>query len=83
MRPKIVIIGSLHTDLTIKVKTLPRIGESILGESFKKSPGGKGANQAVAAAKLGADVTLIGRVGADLFGKELIKNLRENGIDTK
>ncbi|NHJ33681.1 MAG: ribokinase [Asgard group archaeon] len=83
MRPKIVVLGSLHTDLTIKVKTLPRIGESILGESFKKSPGGKGANQAVAAVKLGADVTLIGRVGADLFGKELIKNLMENGIDTK
>lgn len=83
MKPKIVVIGSLHTDLTIKVKTLPRIGESILGESFKKSPGGKGANQAVAAARLGADVTLIGRVGADLFGKDLIKNLLENGINTK
>jgi len=83
MRPKIVVIGSLHTDFTIKVKTIPRIGESILGESFKRSPGGKGANQAVAAARLGADVTLIGRVGADLFGKELIKNLMENGIDTK
>lgn len=83
MRPKIVVIGSLHTDLTIKVKTIPRIGESILGESFKKSPSGKGANQAVAAARLGADVILIGRVGADFFGKELIKNLVENGIDAK
>jgi ribokinase len=65
------------------VKTIPRIGESVLGKSFKRSPGGKGANQAVAAARLGADVVLIGRVGADVFGKELIKNLRENGIDTK
>jgi ribokinase len=67
MRPKIVVLGSLHTDLT----------------SFKKSPGGKGANQAVAAARLGADVTLIGRVGADLFGQDLITNLRDNGIDTQ
>ena len=83
MRPKIVVIGSLHTDFTVKVKAIPRIGESILGESFKRSPGGKGANQAVAAARLGADVTLIGRVGFDFFGKELIKNLMENGIDTK
>lgn len=83
MRPKIVVIGCLHTDFTVKVKTIPRIGESVLGKSFKRSPGGKGANQAVAAARLGADVVLIGRVGADVFGKELIKNLRENGIDTK
>ncbi len=83
MRPKIVVIGCLHTDFTVKVKTIPRIGESVLGKSFKRSPGGKGANQAIAAARLGANVTLIGRVGADVFGKELIKNLRENGIDTK
>ncbi len=83
MRPKIVVIGCLHTDFTVKVKTIPRIGESVLGKSFKRSPGGKGANQAVAAARLGADVVLIGKVGADVFGKELIKNLRENGIDTK
>ena len=83
MRPKIVVIGCLHTDFTVKVNTIPSIGESVLGKSFKRSQGGKGANQAIAAARLGADVTLIGRVGADLFGEELIKNLTENGIDIK
>ena len=64
VRPEIVVIGSLHMDLTVKTEKIPRIGETVLGRQFTMSPGGKGANQAVAAAKLGADVTLVGRVGA-------------------
>jgi len=82
VRPKIVVVGSLHMDLTVKTEKIPRIGETVLGRHFTMSPGGKGANQAVAAAKLGADVTLVGRVGADVFGRELIKNAKEYGIDT-
>lgn len=82
-KPKIVVVGSIHMDLTIKAKTLPRRGETVLGEDFKMAPGGKGANQAVAAAKLGADVTLVGRVGADYFGNELINNANRYGINTE
>lgn len=83
MIPKITVVGSLHTDLIIKVQNIPRTGETVLGKAFKMSPGGKGANQAVAAARLGANVSLIGRVGADIFGRELIKNAKETGIDVK
>jgi ribokinase len=68
-------------DFIVKVKTIPRVGETVLGSSFKRSPGGKGANQAVAAAKLGADVVMIGRVGADAVGRELIETLKAQGID--
>jgi ribokinase len=82
VKPKIVVVGSLHMDLTVKAEKIPRIGETVLGKHFKMSPGGKGANQAVAAARLGADVILVGRVGADVFGRELIKNSKESGIDT-
>ena len=83
IKPKIAVVGSLHMDLTVKAKTIPRIGETVLGDEFKTCLGGKGANQAVAAAKLGANVILIGRVGADLFGIEAIKNAKQHGIDTK
>jgi ribokinase len=79
----IVVVGSLHMDLTIKAKTIPRLGETVLGDHFKMSPGGKGANQAVAAAKLGANVTLIGRVGSETFGTDLKKNAGQNRINTK
>ncbi|MCK4478210.1 ribokinase [Candidatus Bathyarchaeota archaeon] len=83
MKTKIVVVGSLHMDLTVKTKTIPRIGETVLGEELKTCLGGKGANQAVAAAKLGANVTLIGRVGADFFGMEAIRNAKQHGINTK
>lgn len=69
-------------DLTVKTKRIPQIGETVLGKHFTMSPGGKGANQAVAAAKLGADVTLVGRVGADMLGRKLIQNAKERRIDT-
>jgi len=81
-RPNVVVVGSLHMDLTIKAKTIPRLGETVLGDEFKMSPGGKGANQAVAAAKLGANVTLIGRVGSEAFGTDLVRNARLHLIDT-
>ncbi len=81
-RPKIMVVGSLHMDLTVKTERIPQIGETVLGKHFTMSPGGKGANQAVAAAKLGADVTLVGRVGADMLGKKLIENAKERRIDT-
>jgi len=81
--PNVVVVGSLHMDLTVKAKTIPRLGETVLGDEFKMSPGGKGANQAVAAAKLGANVTLIGRVGSEAFGTDLVKNAGLHRIDTK
>jgi len=81
-RPKIVVVGSLHMDLTVKTERIPQIGETVLGKHFTMSPGGKGANQAVAAAKLGADVTLVGRVGGDMLGRKLIENANGKRIDT-
>lgn len=82
-KPKIVVVGSMHMDLTVKAKTIPSKGETVLGEDFKMAPGGKGANQAAAAARLGAAVTFVGRVGADHFGKLLIDNANRFGINTQ
>jgi ribokinase len=79
--PKIAVVGSLHMDFIVQVKAIPRVGETVLGSSFTRSPGGKGANQAVAAAKLGAAVVLIGRVGADAVGRELIETVQAQGVD--
>lgn len=70
-------------DLVVTASKRPDKGETILGESFKTVPGGKGANQAVAASRLGAEVTMIGRVGDDDFGKEIIKNFSKNNVLTK
>jgi ribokinase len=79
-RRPIVVIGSINMDLVTRVPRLPRAGETVLGTSFAVIPGGKGANQAVAAARLGADVYLIGRVGQDDFGRQLLAGLRANGV---
>ncbi len=68
-------------DLIGVVDRLPEPGETIAGEHFYTAPGGKGGNQAVAAARLGADVKMVGRVGDDLFGPTLLDNMRANGID--
>jgi ribokinase len=68
-------------DFILKVKTIPQVGETVLGNAFKRSPGGKGANQAMAASRLGGDVVLIGRVGADAVGRELIETVKSQGID--
>lgn len=79
-KPKITVIGSINMDLVTITKRMPLQGETVVGETFRLIPGGKGANQAVAAARLGADVHLIGAVGADAFGTELLQHLAKEGI---
>lgn len=75
------VFGSLNLDLVCRTPRLPMPGETILGTGFEQVPGGKGANQAVAAARLGAMVRMVGRVGNDAFGQELLANLRAAGVD--
>jgi ribokinase len=77
----IVVVGSLNMDLVVQVPTIPKPGETVLGNNFATYPGGKGANQAVAAARLGASVTMIGQVGADTYGESLINNLVAEGVN--
>ncbi|UWF57025.1 ribokinase [Staphylococcus hyicus] len=78
---KIYVIGSVSIDLVVSTKVVPKKGETVLGESFFTTPGGKGANQAVAAARLGDNVHMIGRVGDDDFGQEVIENFKRNQVD--
>jgi ribokinase len=80
---RIIIIGSTNTDMVIKSKKLPAPGETILGGTFIMNQGGKGANQAVAAARLGGNVTLVTKTGDDLFGRESLKAFEKEGIDLK
>lgn len=80
--PRITVVGSLNMDLVAKTKNLPKAGETVLGENFSTVPGGKGNNQAIACARLGADVTMIGSVGDDTYGQELIRNLNKENVDT-
>ena len=68
---KIVEVGSFNMDLVVRMPSIPRPGETLLGGVFSTFPGGKGSNQAVAAARLGGDVAMIGRVGSDAFGDQL------------
>ncbi|MCM3162326.1 ribokinase [Metabacillus litoralis] len=82
-KPKILVIGSINMDLVTQTKIVPKTGETVLGTSFLTVPGGKGANQAIAAAKLGADVTMLGCIGDDAFGIELKQNLNKQGVTTK
>lgn len=77
----VVVLGSLNMDLVAQVSRLPKPGETILGERFSTVPGGKGANQAVAAARLGAKTAMVGRVGSGSFGKMLRDGLVADGID--
>lgn len=77
----ILVIGSLNADLVVRASRFPAPGETIQGEDLAIVSGGKGANQAVAAARLGAGVAMIGRVGADAFGSTLIENLKQNHVD--
>ncbi|WP_188206751.1 ribokinase [Alkalibacillus aidingensis] len=79
---KITVIGSINMDLVTTAEKFPGKGETILGQSFSTIPGGKGANQAVAASKLGADVTFIGCVGDDPFAKTLMDHFNRHGINT-
>jgi ribokinase len=80
-RPKILVVGSLVMDLTISTPHFPEQGETVLGQTFQTAPGGKGANQAMQAALLGAEVTMVGTVGKDAFGAALIASLRQAGVD--
>jgi len=79
-KPVITVIGSINMDLVTIASRFPSQGETILGEAFHLVPGGKGANQAVAAARLGAEVHIIGAVGTDAFGTELLRSLEREGV---
>ena len=79
---KIIVIGSANTDMVVKAAKLPLPGETVMGGKFFMNAGGKGANQAVAAARLGGNVTLVTKVGNDIFGKQTIEGLQKDGINT-
>src|ERR1700761_9002197 len=80
--PKIFVIGSSNTDMVVKTTKLPTRGETVLGGQFLMNPGGKGANQAVAAARLGAPVIFVCKVGDDIFGKQSVEGFKAEGINT-
>lgn len=81
MTAKIAVVGSLNMDLVVRASRIPAPGETILGSDFRPVPGGKGANQAVAAARLGAQVAMVGRLGRDAFADSLRDNLAKAGVD--
>ena len=81
-QPHVVVLGSMNVDLVTKVDKLPLQGETVFAETFLTENGGKGANQAVAAARLGAKVSMIGRVGSDDFGQQILQNLRAESVNT-
>ncbi len=80
---KVLVVGSINMDLVVEAGKFPAPGETLLGQRFSTFPGGKGANQAVAARRLGARVAMIGCVGGDAFGRELLGLLEKEGIDTR
>lgn len=80
-KPVIVVLGGINMDLVGTTERMPAPGETVFGQSFHTAPGGKGANQAVAAARLGAEVRMVGRVGQDEFGPALLDGMRREGID--
>ena len=80
-RPAIVVLGSINMDLIGAAPRLPEAGETVTGDRFYTAPGGKGGNQAVAAARMGASVKMVGRVGRDVFGPGLLDDLRSRGVD--
>lgn len=83
MAGRIIVAGSLNMDLVVRSPRHPKPGETLLGSDFLTFPGGKGANQAVAAARVGAITSMIGRVGKDAFGDALLANLKQNGVETR
>jgi ribokinase len=83
MTAKIVVVGSFNMDLTSYMERLPRLGETIHGRHFQTGPGGKGSNQAIAAARLNADVTFVGRIGTDIFGDSAVAQWEKDGINTR
>ncbi|MFP3902969.1 MAG: PfkB family carbohydrate kinase, partial [Armatimonadota bacterium] len=82
MAPKIVVMGNINQDFVMSAERMPRPGETVLGSDLRLVAGGKAANQAVTAARLGAEVTIIGRVGDDVFGPQLRENLVSEAINT-
>ncbi|MGG7662020.1 ribokinase [Dyadobacter sp. BHUBP1] len=83
MKQSVLIIGSSNTDMVVKTEHFPKPGETVLGGTFLMNPGGKGANQAVAAARLGADVRFVAKTGNDIFGKQALEGFGKEGIDTR
>lgn len=83
MSAKIVVVGSSNTDLVVRVPRLPAAGETVLGGDLSTVAGGKGANQAVAAARLGAQVTFVACVGQDAYGTAAVQHYRDEGIDVR
>lgn len=81
MRSHVVVVGSINMDLVFRAPHMPVTGETVMGSGFHQAGGGKGANQAIAAARLGADVKLVGAVGDDAFGAQLLQDLTQDGID--
>jgi ribokinase len=81
MAPKITVVGSINMDLIVRAPWIPKPGETIIGSDFQTAPGGKGANQSVAAARLGGSVTHVGRLGADAFGDQLLDSMGGAGVD--
>ena len=82
MQKQILVVGSINKDLVLRVDDFPLEGQTILAKSFESSNGGKGANQASAIAKLGGNVSLLGALGNDVFGTELLESLKSSGVDT-
>lgn len=82
-KPKVVVIGSCNTDMVVKANRLPVPGETVLGGTFYMNPGGKGANQAIAASRLGAEVTFISKIGYDLFGLQALEIYKSEKINTE
>src|SRR5215469_14383459 len=79
----VLVVGSINMDQVVHVPRVPTLGETLLGAgSLRLVPGGKGANQAVALARLGAKVQMAGRVGADPFGEQLLRSLQKDGVNT-
>ncbi len=80
--PRIVVVGTVNTDMVVKSRRIPAVGETVTGGQFVMAAGGKGANQAVAAARLGAEVTLVAKIGRDLLGDQAAANYQKEGILT-
>jgi ribokinase len=83
MQKPIVVVGSINLDLVVGADRIPQVGETIIGNTFRTFFGGKGANQAVGVAKLGHPVSMVGCVGSDAFGVQLLHGLKDSGVDTK
>ena len=81
MSKKVLVIGSSNTDMVVKTKEFPKPGETVLGGTFLMNPGGKGANQAVAAVRSGADVRFVTKVGKDIFGRQSLDGFKKEGLD--